>query len=172
MARFRELLPGGKILEIGSGGGRDAAELLKLHYEYMGTDVSAEMVEVAKTAVPEAVFRQLSVYDLATLDTKFDGFWASAVLLHIPKARINEALQAINASLKPGAIGMISLKDGDTEDFEVRDKDNMHQERLFVYWRKDDFLGVLKQNGFQLVDYIYRPLSQRTSWHVFFVTKK
>ena len=170
--KLKQLLPSGTILEIGCGGGRDAAELIDQGYEYVGTDASAGMIEAAKAEVPSATFKQWDVYNLAKLETKFDGFWACAVLLHIPKERIDEALQAISATLKPNAIGMISIKDGDDEDFEVRDNNGMHEERLFVYWRKNDFVNVLNQNGFSLLDYTYKPVSRRTNWHVFFVEKQ
>ena len=38
MDKFYKLLPKGKILEIGSGGGRDAKELIGKGYDYVGTD--------------------------------------------------------------------------------------------------------------------------------------
>lgn len=170
-AHFSQLLPGGTVLEIGCGGGRDAANLIAQGLTYFGTDASLGMVAEARKAVPAGVFEQLNVYDLAKLKRQFDGFWACAVLLHIPKKRIDEALQAITAVLKPGAIGMITMKDGDREEFEVRDKDGAHEERLFVYWKKDDFSEVLARNGFKVLEYEYRPVSQRTNWHVFFVSK-
>jgi 2-polyprenyl-3-methyl-5-hydroxy-6-metoxy-1,4-benzoquinol methylase len=168
---LKQLLPQGDLLEVGCGGGRDAAVLSQLGYGYLGTDASAGMVAVAQAQVPQATFRQCNVYDLAKLSQTFHGFWACAVLLHIPKARIGEALQAIYSVLKPGAVGMISVKDGDDEDFEVRDKGGQHEERLFAYWRKDSFTKVLTENGFRVLDYTYKPKSKRTNWHVFFVAK-
>src|SRR6266568_1458858 len=169
--KLKKLLPGGRIIEVGCGGGRDAAALIKAGYAYVGTDASAGMIGVAAAEVPGAVFQQLSVYDLRRLQTQFDGFWACAVLLHVPKARIDEALQALGSVLKPDAIGMISMKDGDREDFEVRDKNGAHQERLFVYWTKDAFTKKLAENGFSVLHYDYRPVSVRTKWHIFFVQK-
>ena len=170
--RFRELLPSGRVLEIGCGGGRDAAELIDQGYEYFGTDASRGMIGVARMNVPSAAFECRNIYNLASLHTQFDGFWACAILLHIPKERINEAFRAISAVLKLGAKGMISIKDGDEEEFEVRDSEGMHEERLFVYWRKEDFTRVLSQNGFSVLEYTYRPVNQRTNWHTFFVEKQ
>ena len=169
--KFKKFLPAGKILEIGCGGGRDAAALTRAGYDYLGTDASAGMIQVATHEVPHAAFRQLSLYNLAELPEKFDGFWACDVLLHIPKARIDEALTALSSVLKAGVIGMISVKDGDREYFEVRDHHGNHEERLFVYWTKDVFTSVLRRNGFGMLDYMYRPVSERTNWHIFFVQK-
>lgn len=170
--QFTNLLPSGNILEIGCGGGRDAELFIKHEgYTYLGTDASKGMIDVCKKQLPMGDFQHVNVYDLASLNQVFDGFWACAVLLHIPKDRINEALLAISAATKDGAIGMISVKDGNETEFEVRDKDGAHEERLFAYWKKDDFETVLGTNGFSVIDYTYRPVSKRTNWHIFFVRK-
>jgi hypothetical protein len=129
------------------------------------------MVSLARRNVPEAHFEQINLYDLRKLKVKFDGFWARAVYLHVPKSRINESLQSLNKCLKLNAIGMMSIKDGDREEFEVRDKEKMHEERLFVYWKKEEFIELLKVNGFQVVEYIYKPESERTNWHIMFLKK-
>jgi len=170
-AEFKQLLPSGRVLEVGCGGGRDAAELLRLGYDYLGTDASAKMVQVVQERLPSAHFEQMSVYDVAKLEQQFDGLWACAVLLHIPKRRIDEAIRPLNRVLRLGAIGMISMKDGNAEEFEVRDKGGTHEERLFVYWSKADFTNVIERNGFRLVNYTYRPSDARTNWHAFFVQK-
>ncbi|HUB93968.1 MAG TPA: class I SAM-dependent methyltransferase, partial [Verrucomicrobiae bacterium] len=82
-AKFKQFLPKGRVLEVGCGGGRDAAELLRLGYEYYGTDASKGMVEAARSEVPNGTFEVRSLYDLAELGQRFDGFWACAVLLHV-----------------------------------------------------------------------------------------
>lgn len=157
---------GASVLEIGCGGGRDAAELVK-HYNYVGTDASNGMIKAAKANVPEGNFKLCNVYDLPTLNGKFDAFWAAAVLLHIPKHRIDEALCSIMAVTTKGAIGMIAIKAGNKEEFEVRDVDGVHEERLFTYWTNEDFTEVLGRNGLGIVSYTYKPISQRTNWHIY-----
>lgn len=122
VAKFKKLLPQGAVLEIGAGGGDDGALLAKAGYDYLGTDASAGMIQVAREAYPDLLFKQCDLYDLADLHRQFDGFWASAVLLHVPKRRIDEALQAISGVTKSGGVGYISLKDGDNEEFEERKK--------------------------------------------------
>src|SRR5438045_7941708 len=104
--KFQKFLPEGKILEIGCGSGRDAKELLALGYGYIGTDVSKKLIEAARQTNPTQKFYQQSVYELS-FDEKFDGFWASKVLLHLPKRRIEEALQKIKSVMILDAIGFI-----------------------------------------------------------------
>jgi SAM-dependent methyltransferase len=167
MHKFRELLPSGRILEIGSGSGRDAKELLELGYEYVGTDISERLLKQASKNNPGAHFEEASVYDL-NFDKAFDGFWCSAVLVHIPKKRINEALQAIRRNMRLGAIGFISLKEGSGEKIES-DTDEDGGQRFFSYWQNKEFKDVLTENGFEVLHEKTKPISERTKWLTYLV---
>jgi SAM-dependent methyltransferase len=169
---LRELAPSkATLLEIGCGGARDAKELIQLGFDYTGTDASIGMIRAAHRNVPSGKFEQINVYNLLDLHQQFDTFWACAILLHIPKQRIDEALQSIHNVLRDHGLGFITIKDGTTEEFEVRDKHGRHEARLFAYWEKDAFITALHRNGFEVVEYAYKPMSERTKWHIFFVRK-
>jgi ubiquinone/menaquinone biosynthesis C-methylase UbiE len=169
MRRFQELLPSGTILEIGAGAGEDAVELISYGFGYVGTDISEKLLQSARRKLPAQKFYALSVYDL-DFEQKFNGFWASRVLLHLPKSRIDQALQSIKRAVEPGAIGFISLIDGSGEGMELEpwDDGSQHQ-RYFAYYSKAEFSAVLRKNGFKLADYSYRKDSDRFKWHCFFV---
>jgi SAM-dependent methyltransferase len=172
LAKFKKLLPKGKVLEIGAGTGRDAKDLINLGYEYVGTDISDELLKIAREGIPGQKFIHQSVYDLS-FPEKFDGFWASAVLLHIPKTRINDALKRIQSQLKPGAIGFISIKDGNDEKITKYSFDGIEElERLFAYWSKEEFTKVLDDNDFKILNYEYKPISEKTNWHLFIVKNR
>lgn len=167
MKIFHELLPAGKVLEIGSGGGRDAKELIAFGYEYTGTDISSSFVEIARKENPGATFLVQSVYDLEfPKDVQFDGFWASAVLLHIPKTKIGKALQQIRKCVKGGGIGCISLKQGEGEKLEV---DSSRDGRFFSYYAEKEFREILLKNGFEVMRMKVHPMSEKTTWLCFFV---
>ena len=144
MAKFKQYLPTGAVLEIGCGSGRDAKELAALGYEYVGTDISASMVRIVQKNNPNLTFFQQSVYELDFSDNTFDGFWAAAVLLHIPKVRMNEALGKIHTVVKPDGMGFISIKDGEEERFE--------KGRLYNYYHLDEFVQVLNRNDFSVLE--------------------
>jgi ubiquinone/menaquinone biosynthesis C-methylase UbiE len=163
---FHQLLPKGKVLEIGCGSGREAAEFLKLGYEYVGTDMSSRFVEEAIKANPTGKFIQQNVYDLNFPQEYFDGFWTAATLLHIPKNRINEALQNINRVAKQGAIGFISLKEGEGEKVEEETG------RLFAFYQLDEFKKILEKCGFEVINSERRFQAKRNLyWLTFFVKK-
>jgi SAM-dependent methyltransferase len=165
--KLHALLPNGTLLEIGSGSGRDAKEFIALGYGYVGTDISSGLLDEARKNNPGADFREISLYDL-NFTEKFDGFWCSAVLLHIPRQRIDEALQAIRKNIKQGGLGFISIKQGVGENMET-DGHMQGSKRYFVYWQPEDFRVVLQTNGFEVIEASVRPLSERTRFLTYIV---
>lgn len=164
---FKELLPDGRIIEIGCGGGRDAKELVAMGYDYTGTDISEGFLEVARQALPDQNFVQASVYDLSNVgeDALFDGFWCSAVLLHIPKERIDEAFNSIKKVVREGGIGFISIKEG-IEDVVETEGD---LERNFYMYQDDEFREVLARNSIEVMNFRYMPMNERTKWLIYVV---
>lgn len=160
--RFYGLLPAGKLLEVGCGAGRDAKELIQHGYDYVGTDISTGLLELARKNNPQAHFEQMSLYDL-DFNEKFDGFWCAAVLLHIPRGRIGQALRSIRGVIKPGGFGFIAVKEGDGEIMETTDGMN----RCFIYWHDEAFRQVLKDNNFKVLHYTYKPMSEHTKWLIY-----
>lgn len=167
-AKFKTFLPAGRVIDIGCGAGRDAKALIELGYEYTGVDISDTLLDICKLKLPRAKFLKKSVYDLS-FASKFDGFWCTAVLLHIPRDRIDEAMTGIKSVLKSGSVGFLTLKDGEgdeLEDFEIEGK---KLTRFYTYWSKNDFEEVLKRHDFKVIEYNYRPVNSRQHWHCFFV---
>lgn len=164
LAAFHRLLPAGRILEIGSGGGRDARELIEYGYDYVGTDIASGLIAQAQKHNPDATFVQRSVYDLGFED-EFDGFWCSAVLLHIPRDRISEALGQIRHACRAGALGFISVKEGIGEKLET----DSFGSRFFTYWQNEDFQKTLSKLSFAIEYNGYRPMSERTRWLTYIV---
>lgn len=166
MLQFNGYLPKGKILDVGSGAGRDAAELSEYGYDYVGTDFSSGLIEQARKNNPGFIFKEISLYDL-NFKERFDGFWCAAVLLHTPKVRVPEALKAIRKNMKPGAIGFISIKEGKGEDIEVR-RGIRGYDRLISYWQKEDFRKVLNAEGFEVIEEGEKPYKD-SIWLTFIV---
>lgn len=168
LKEFSKLLPKGKIIEIGSGGGRDAEMLISMGYDYIGTDVSQTLLEVAQENNPGARFVYQSVYELNFPNEKFDGFWTAATLLHIPKSRIDEALQSIKNVLKDDAVGFISLKEGEREEI----VDQYEGKRFFAFYSMEEFEEVLKRNNFEVLWKLRQPVSENTIWLQFIVRNR
>lgn len=164
MREFQGLLPTGKVVEIGVGSGRDAAALIKVGYGYVGTDASREMLAVAASRNPGAVFINNPVERLRFPRDYFDGFWASAVLLHIPKGRVARALLSIRRVVRPGGIGFIAMKEGSGE------KVDQETGRFYAFYSQVEFAEILRRCGFEVVKEGLRAAGE-TMWLVYYVKK-
>lgn len=165
MIRFNEYLPSGRVLEIGSGVGKDAEALIKLGYDYTGTDASSGLLELARKRNPSATFIQRYAHEIGHSLGEFDGFWASAVLLHIPRDEIQDSLLAISSVLKKDGIGFITMKEGEGE--RVDEKTG----RLFTYYNEEEFTSVLESVGFSVLE-VGRRDTEKDNWLIFYVRKE
>jgi trans-aconitate methyltransferase len=78
--------------------------------KYLGIDISKSFLKIAKSRYPQINFQQADISDKSTLPKlKFDGFWAGAVLMHVPFTKWDEMLSNIESITKKGAYGYISL---------------------------------------------------------------
>lgn len=171
MKILKRYKPEGKILDIGCAGGRDGIQLVGLGYDYTGVDITDSFLKIAKQRLPGQKFYKQTIFEL-NFPEKFDCFWAAAVLLHIPKARIDEAWKRIKSVLKPGAVGFVCIKDGEGEGVQTDTLEDVKMQRFFSYWSREEFSKVIERNGFEILEYEYFPASQKTRWHCFFVKLK
>ncbi|WP_105381245.1 class I SAM-dependent methyltransferase [Neorhizobium alkalisoli] len=108
-----KLRAGADILELGCGNGRDSAEMIKRGFHATPTDGTPEMAEEAakRLGVPVSVLR---FEDIDAVEA-FDGIWANACLLHVPRAKLGGILERIRLALRPGGLFYASFKAGEAE---------------------------------------------------------
>lgn len=169
LGTFHNLLPSGEIIEIGVGAGRDAEKLIRMGYHYTGIEPSRSLYEIASRRNPSGLFSIQTVYDLAFPVDKFDGFWACAVLLHIPKEKIALALNTIHRIVKNRGVGFIAVKKGDGVQIETERVGKKMVKRQFVYYQDEEFQNILQDNGFKVTQAETKPVSERTTWLDYFV---
>jgi len=112
--KFTGLLPAdAHILDLGCGSGRDSRIFLDHGFNVTPTDASAEMAAITSIFLD----RDVRVQKAQELDEKekYDGIWASASLLHIPRAEIEDTFRAIGDALKAQGIWYMSFKKGEGE---------------------------------------------------------
>ncbi|CAN7457835.1 class I SAM-dependent methyltransferase [Pararhizobium sp. LjRoot235] len=111
---FLATLPAGaKILELGCGGGQDSLVMLTRGFDVTSTDGSPEMARQAERLLGRPVtvlpFDQLEQADI------YQGIWANACLLHVPRPKLALVLARIHRALKPGGVFYASFKAGAAE---------------------------------------------------------
>ena len=114
LTRFLALLPrGGRVLELGCGAGDDSAEMAARGFDICPTDGSPEMASVASQRLGHPV-ATLLFHDLDEVGT-YDGVWANACLLHVPRPELADVLRRIWRVLKPAGKFYASYKAGVAE---------------------------------------------------------
>ena len=107
------LPPGGSILELGCGAGNHAAEMLAAGFSLRATDGSPEMAAIASRRLGHPV--EAMRFDGLDEHEARDGVWASACLLHVPRAELAGVLGRIHRALKPDGVFYASYKIGHGE---------------------------------------------------------
>jgi SAM-dependent methyltransferase len=121
LTKFLALLPkDAAILELGCGAGGDSAEMLARGYDVTPTDGSPEMAEVASRRLGRPV-GTLLFGDLDAVEA-YDGIWANACLLHVPRDQLANVLALIHRALKPGGAFYASYKAGDGDGRDTLDR--------------------------------------------------
>jgi SAM-dependent methyltransferase len=110
-AFLAQLAPGARILELGCGAGGDTAEMLAQGFDVCATDGSPEMAAVASKRLGLPV-ETLLFHELDEVEA-YDGVWANACLLHVPRDQLSHVLSLIWRALKPGGAFFASYKEGE-----------------------------------------------------------
>ncbi len=105
------LPPGGAILELGCGAGNHAAVMLDEGFALRATDGSPEMAEIASQRLGHPV--EAMRFDELSAHGAYDGVWASACLLHVPRDELAGILRRIHRALKPSGVFYASYKMGE-----------------------------------------------------------
>jgi SAM-dependent methyltransferase len=112
---FLALLPkGGSILELGCGAGNHSAVMLEAGFKVRATDGSPEMAEIASRRLGWRV--DAMRFDELAEQEAYDGVWASACLLHVPREELSGILRRIRRALKRDGVFYASFKIGEGND--------------------------------------------------------
>ena len=134
--RFASYLPDhALILDFGCGSGRDTKAFLQAGYQVEAADGSEEICIKASEYTGIHVQRML-FSELCEIN-KYDGIWACASILHLPREELRGTLQKIETALKPGGVLYTSFKYGTFEG--IRDGryfTDFTEETLCAFWKE------------------------------------
>ena len=149
---------GGRVLEIGSGPGRDARELERRGLVVRRTDVTPAFVELMRSDGHEADVLDPLVDDLGG---PYDGVWANAVLLHVSRDDMPVVLGRLAGATRTGGTLYASVQEGDGESWATRG--HVSGPRHFTFWREDALRSALAAAGWQ-VDTLRRSDTESGTW--------
>ncbi|MBD3942184.1 class I SAM-dependent methyltransferase [Microbacterium sp. NEAU-LLC] len=132
---------GARVLELGSGPGRDAAALESAGLTVDRTDGAAAFVDALHAAGHEARVLDVRADDFGG---PYDAVFANAVLLHVPRADLPGVLATALRACRPGGVLVASFKKGDGEAWTQAYLDDP---RHFTYWDEDGLTAALTTAG-------------------------
>ncbi|WP_337267460.1 class I SAM-dependent methyltransferase [Oryzifoliimicrobium ureilyticus] len=127
--------PGGRILELGTGGGVDAAAIIGEGFDLDATDGSAELAAIATRQLGRPVRTML--FEELDAVAAYDGIYACASLTHVARTELADIIAKIHRALVDGGVVWASFKTGDgeaTDAFERR-YNFLPPEDLMSLWR-------------------------------------
>jgi ubiquinone/menaquinone biosynthesis C-methylase UbiE len=124
-----------KVFEIGCGNGRDAKEIIKWTNDYLGMDISVELIKLAQKKVPQAEFLVADVNSFE-FPEDVDIVFAFASLIHVDKDDLKIILKKLNEVLNSMGVIRMSMKYSD-EYKEITKEDEFGIRTYYLYSRKD-----------------------------------
>ncbi|CDZ42160.1 bifunctional 2-polyprenyl-6-hydroxyphenol methylase/3-demethylubiquinol 3-O-methyltransferase UbiG [Neorhizobium galegae] len=145
-----ELGGSGRVLEIGSGGGRDALELEKRGISVRRTDISKGFVELLRKSGFEADLLDPLTEDLADPQrpgTPYDGIWACACLIHVAREDLRVVLGRLAKATRTGGRLHASVREGDGDDVSTHGSAAAPRRYVETYWREPALRSTLTDAG-------------------------
>jgi ubiquinone/menaquinone biosynthesis C-methylase UbiE len=142
----RALSPGARVVDLGSGPGRDAVALRGLGVTPVCVDISLGMLRAGAEEYPCARV-QGDMLALPFPNAFAEGVWASASLLHLSRSNFKYALhETVRVLTKSGRL-TIMMKKGDGASWET---ERYQKPRWFQYWSADELDRALAEAGFRI----------------------
>ena len=149
------LKQGRSVLDVGCASGMKSEYLAKKGFVVTGVDFSGKMIELAQKRMPSRFFFVRDINEPLNLKSKFDGIFAQAVLLHVPKNNIKKVLGNLLELLKPNGYIYIAVKkvnEGQIEEQVIKENDYGYEyERFFSFYTLDEMRGYLEEFGLKIV---------------------
>lgn len=155
---FVDHCKGKRILNLGSGPGRDAVILQDKGFDVVCLDASQKMVGICRSKGLQAV--EADFMNIPFADSEFDGVWAYTSLLHISKKDFDKSLIEIKRVLKTGGVFCLGMIEGEDEYY--RHSSGVGMPRFFAFYQEKELQDKLYEHGFKMIYFhAFKPSSKR-----------
>ena len=168
-ANFRRLIKylkkGDNVIELGAAHGICVPLFLGIGRDsrYIGIDISKNLLSIAKRRYPQLDFKESNLLDYKTLPRgKFDGFWAPAVMMHIPEKDWPMMLTNIEKLVKKDGVGYLTLPE------ERPNPASKDDQRYFSFWTYEKLKKIVEPRGWKILQHGKMP-ETAAQWNWFII---
>ncbi|MCB0696285.1 MAG: methyltransferase domain-containing protein [Chitinophagaceae bacterium] len=141
------------ILELACGPGNITKYMLdkRPDLQLLGTDLSANMLELAKTNNPAAAFQLMDCRDIAGIGRKYDGIVCGFCMPYLSKQEATQLIKDAAAILNNnGALYISTMEDDHNKSgYET----GSSGDSIYMYYHEAGYLlHALAENGFTVID--------------------
>lgn len=156
----------GKILELGSGFGRNAEYIQQQGYDIECTDAVQGFVDLLQQKGLKANFLDALKDDFAH---GYDMVFANGVFVHFTPEETANVIDKIHASLKENGILAFSVKQGNGSKWT---DEKLGSPRFFQYWQPEALKQLITSHGFEWATMLEGETSLRNASWLYIIAKK
>ncbi len=150
LLEWLQCLPaGGRLLDLGCGGGKDAGDLDRRGYRVVGVDRTSALLSAGRCRYPSLPLIRADLRDLPFQARSFDGLWAAASLMHLPKPEARRIFADLCKLVRPGGFFAATVTYG------VKSRlvtDGWVPGRYFARWKKEELARALRGAGWKILE--------------------
>ena len=138
---------GAVLLDLGCGGGLDAEELRRKGYRVVGMDLTAAFLRTAREEAPLLPLVRADMRELPFRAASFDGVWAAASLIHLPKTDAARVLKELSLLVRPGGLLGATVTYGTKSGVLTK---GWMPGRYFARWQKPELARAVERSGWTI----------------------
>jgi len=150
LAEWLACLPAdARLLDLGCGGGKDAGDLVQRGYRVVGLDRTSALLSAGRRRYRSLPLIRADLRQPPFHAMSFDGLWAAASLMHLPKPVARRILTDLSRLIRPGGLFAATVTYG------VKSRivtDGWAPGRYFARWKKDEFARAVRRAGWSILD--------------------
>jgi ubiquinone/menaquinone biosynthesis C-methylase UbiE len=150
LAKWIQRLPAdARLLDLGCGGGQDAGDLDRRGYRVMGVDRTSALLSEGRRRYRSLSLVRADFRFLPFQAKSFDGLWAGASLMHLPKLDARRTLADLYRLVRPGGLFAAMVTHGVKSSLVT---DGWVPGRYFARWRKDELARAVRRAGWNILE--------------------
>lgn len=157
-----------KVVEVGCGDGRDAADIVPRTAWYEGFDPSIGLIELARKRLPGVSFVKADALSYR-YPQNIDVIFGFASYLHLNREDFRAACKKAADSLRSGGLLVITLKE--REQYEEELVEDEFGKRLFYYYDEETVRDCI-DSEFEVLRLEHQTLKRKTAKWLLVVLRK